>query len=385
MMLALTLLQGLFAPRPGAASPVGAAADVPAFTLEDARAATVTAPPAEKEAAPDPALPDAAEDDGTVPQSGGIEPSGLPIPVGPKAPAAVQADPTGAARPAPGRPDASLAAHPTRVRSASGPDRQDSPPPHPAVMREEEATAPSATPEAEVGPDHPADPVMVPATAPIAPPVAAKRAAASGAPSAPPEGAVAPDAHKRAAPPVPTSVPVVMASVVSQPLRHPKSDALPEIAAGPSPDAQADAAQPGPTPALEVDSPDTPNAELPRRAEAAVHAMLDRTGPQSDTSTPEDLGRVQVTLHRDGDDWRVVVSADNPETLDLMRRHADQLQQDLAQQGLAGAHLDFSDWSEAEADAPLPDRAGHEADAPPPVARYAHQPHLPASGLDLRL
>ncbi|MDB6452498.1 flagellar hook-length control protein FliK [Falsirhodobacter sp. 20TX0035] len=119
-----------------------------------------------------------------------------------------------------------------------------------------------------------------------------------------------------------------------------------------------------------------------KQAEAVVHAHADALS--RDTGA-DDQGRVHVTLHRDGDDWRVVVSSDNPATLDLMRRHADQLQQDLAQQGFGGAQLDFSDWAEPPAPEPPPETEGSTFAPRAEVAHYTHSPLLPSSGLDLRL
>ncbi|WP_435164514.1 flagellar hook-length control protein FliK [Falsirhodobacter sp. 1013] len=142
-----------------------------------------------------------------------------------------------------------------------------------------------------------------------------------------------------------------------------------------------------PTPTSSLDTPRggfeaaVPEAAR-KQAEAVVHAQAETL---TRDSVGEDQGRVHVTLQRDGDDWRVVVSADNPATLDLMRRHADQLQQDLAQQGFGGAQLDFSEWKEPETPEPQAD-TGHEVPAPrAEMARYTHSPLLPSSGLDLRL
>lgn len=129
-------------------------------------------------------------------------------------------------------------------------------------------------------------------------------------------------------------------------------------------------------------APEAAREAARKQAEAVVHAKAETL---TRDSVAEDQGRVHVTLHRDGDDWRVVVSADNPATLDLMRRHADQLQQDLAQQGFGGAQLDFSDWTEPDTPEPPPD-TGHAAPAPrAEIAHYTHSPLLPSSGLDLRL
>ncbi len=59
---------------------------------------------------------------------------------------------------------------------------------------------------------------------------------------------------------------------------------------------------------------------------------------------PPELGRVTISFDRDGAEMvRAVISADTPETLDLMRRHADVLQRALEEQGFDGLDLHFAD------------------------------------------
>ncbi|PQA87414.1 flagellar hook-length control protein FliK [Hyphococcus luteus] len=59
---------------------------------------------------------------------------------------------------------------------------------------------------------------------------------------------------------------------------------------------------------------------------------------------PPELGRVTIHFDRDGAEMvRAVVSADTPDTLDLMRRHADVFQRALEDQGFAGLDLQFTD------------------------------------------
>lgn len=123
---------------------------------------------------------------------------------------------------------------------------------------------------------------------------------------------------------------------------------------------------------------DTPHEPARQQVETSVQATLDKLRPED----PEDQGRIHITLHREGEEWRVVVSADNAETLDLMRRHADQLQQDLARQGFAGAQLDFTEWSRGEEAGAEPVDRSAPCIAP---IHYTHTPQAPATGLDLRL
>ncbi len=59
---------------------------------------------------------------------------------------------------------------------------------------------------------------------------------------------------------------------------------------------------------------------------------------------PPELGRVMIGFERDGTDIvRAVVTADSPETLDLMRRNADVFQRALEQQGFSNLDLHFAD------------------------------------------
>lgn len=65
-------------------------------------------------------------------------------------------------------------------------------------------------------------------------------------------------------------------------------------------------------------------------------------GPVELALSPEELGRLTISIQQDGDFVRIAVMADRPETLDLMRRHAGDLVADLRQAGFSGASLSFS-------------------------------------------
>jgi hypothetical protein len=64
-------------------------------------------------------------------------------------------------------------------------------------------------------------------------------------------------------------------------------------------------------------------------------------GPLELALSPEELGRLTISIKHDGDFVRVTVIADRPETLDLMRRHGGDLVADLRQAGFSGASLSF--------------------------------------------
>ena len=64
---------------------------------------------------------------------------------------------------------------------------------------------------------------------------------------------------------------------------------------------------------------------------------------------PPELGRVRIHFSMErGDAVVATVSADRPETLDIMRRHAGDLIEELREAGFASVELDFSQMSEQE-------------------------------------
>ncbi|SNS11388.1 flagellar hook-length control protein FliK [Antarctobacter heliothermus] len=75
--------------------------------------------------------------------------------------------------------------------------------------------------------------------------------------------------------------------------------------------------------------------------------------------SPEELGQVRMQLLPSDTGMTVHVSADRPETLDLLRRHIDQLARDLADAGYDGASFTFSEGDRGQRDGhPPTDRDG---------------------------
>lgn len=75
--------------------------------------------------------------------------------------------------------------------------------------------------------------------------------------------------------------------------------------------------------------------------------------------SPEELGQVRMQLVPSDTGMTVHVSADRPETLDLLRRHIDQLARDLADAGYDGASFTFSEGDGGRQDGQPPtDRDG---------------------------
>lgn len=106
------------------------------------------------------------------------------------------------------------------------------------------------------------------------------------------------------------------------------------------------------------------------------------------TLTPETLGRLHFDMRPEGNSMAITLSAEHPETLDLMRRHLPDLLAELKQAGVQPGTLSFGTWSEGRnapqqqhpiAGQALPDLA------PPPVSPLRSRPAQPGSGgLDLR-
>ena len=129
---------------------------------------------------------------------------------------------------------------------------------------------------------------------------------------------------------------------------------------------------------------------LPPTLAADLHAIIARRadGPVELSLAPAELGRLHVSLLQDGDILRVVIRAERGETLDLLRRNADSLMQEIRSAGFAGGSFSFSGWTGGQPPAPQAGLfgagptadSGQQAAAPPtPEMRPAR------SGLDLRL
>jgi flagellar hook-length control protein FliK len=63
---------------------------------------------------------------------------------------------------------------------------------------------------------------------------------------------------------------------------------------------------------------------------------------------PEELGRLRFEMTTSGDKVHIVLFIERPEALDLIRRHADHLLNDLRQAGFSQSSLSFGNWSQRE-------------------------------------
>jgi hypothetical protein len=141
-----------------------------------------------------------------------------------------------------------------------------------------------------------------------------------------------------------------------------------------------------------------PPTAVPSLAAQLVQTLAQRPDGTTEIAlSPDELGHVRVTLQADAKDPdRIVVmlNFERPETLDLFRRHADQLADALRSAGFSGADIGFgrSDGGEnrnAQPEAPLPDTIVADRGPVDPVnGNRLHQPTLRLaanSTLDLRL
>jgi hypothetical protein len=91
--------------------------------------------------------------------------------------------------------------------------------------------------------------------------------------------------------------------------------------------------------------------------------------------SPEELGRVHLSLQPDGDRINLLIQVERPETLDLLRRNSETLLQEMRQAGFQGANLSFSGWS---GDGRTPGGAPSRAAAPASPTDAAPAPHFTA-------
>jgi hypothetical protein len=105
--------------------------------------------------------------------------------------------------------------------------------------------------------------------------------------------------------------------------------------------------------------------------------------------SPEELGRVTLTLHVADDSVVMSIQAERQETLDLMRRHADVLQREFRDAGFTAMSFSFGQGSpDGRALRQTLSPAAEDDSAVQPVATgaptRADRP-APSSRLDLRL
>lgn len=149
--------------------------------------------------------------------------------------------------------------------------------------------------------------------------------------------------------------------------------------------------------ALVPSSGNAPQANMPpahpspiQQASTLLARLSTETPGQIElTLAPETLGRLHFDMRPEGAGLVITLSAERPETLDLMRRHLPELIAELKQAGVQAGSFSFGSWSEGRPAPPTPPTT--EANAPfdgPPITPPLPVPRPTASSsqaLDLRL
>jgi flagellar hook-length control protein FliK len=125
-------------------------------------------------------------------------------------------------------------------------------------------------------------------------------------------------------------------------------------------------------------------SQVPAQIAAALAARPER--PLELRIAPVELGGLTVNLRQDGEILRVVVQADRPETLDLLRRNGEILLEELRLAGFSGAALSFGDGGgKQDRRASASSHATPVTEKPLSSAAATSRPVQTAQGLDLRL
>lgn len=351
-------------PAPQAAKPLDEAARTvpaapgtvtPKAELPRPAAAPATAVP--NPPTPSPASPMGRPEDVPLPRQVPPGPVSAPSSEAPRNPASPVPDPEPPKGIAPTADDVSAAAEtpraPGEIRPAAG---------TPAPLTAGSPTAPSAI-------DTP--PVLVSAARPAS------------------------DAARQEARPTPLTGPGPEASEPSRPATGPADAAAapPKAPVGDLPPLIAPEVDPIPHEARTATRHDaTPQAQAPvardvlHQIVAAVRAEPG-TGEIEITLSPEELGRVRVSLSVDGPQTAHIL-ADRPETLDLIRRHIDLFTQELRAGGLGAFEFRFGEDRPSQAwhgRADTSESAAPDGSDPPAAIAHGGGPNPLSGGLDLRL
>ena len=141
-------------------------------------------------------------------------------------------------------------------------------------------------------------------------------------------------------------------------------------------------------------APDVPRAAAEAQAvirQIAAHGPQVGLGELEITLRPEELGRLRLVVHDHAGQTSLYVTADRPETLDLLRRHTDLLMQEFRNQGFGALNVSVGGGAPGRAfgqgqpadGAAAPEAATGPAVPVPPTA----PPRLASAGqgMDLRL
>ena len=149
---------------------------------------------------------------------------------------------------------------------------------------------------------------------------------------------------------------------------------------GSAQDSRSIGSAPGPSPTMPSSRPDA--APVLRQIAEQMGRLAD--GGVDIRLSPEELGNVRMQLVQGETGMTVHITADRPETLDLMRRHIDQLARDLADAGYRGTEFSFGEGGER--DGQQQSRSDRDRTSQVDQPKTQTSPLTPASeGLDLRM
>ncbi|MGI3184778.1 flagellar hook-length control protein FliK [Nioella aestuarii] len=141
-------------------------------------------------------------------------------------------------------------------------------------------------------------------------------------------------------------------------------------------------------PMAQSSRPDPVTTQLVHRI-ASLPTMTERDAPLELTLDPPELGSIRVSVSRGPEGMILHLQAEQPESLELLRRHGNALMQELQRQGLDHAGYSFSGSAGGGQDR----SQGGSALIPPEDIVQDHPNRPPttppvitgASGLDIRL
>ena len=130
--------------------------------------------------------------------------------------------------------------------------------------------------------------------------------------------------------------------------------------------------------------PENPRPVLQQLLDASVRAI---ERPVDLHLNPEELGRVRISMTMSDGVITMTVLAERSETLDLMRRHSDQLAQELRQLGYGTINFSFGQREGGKDERTDGQPSESLSDLPEPTVAVLprYEPKLHESGLDIRV
>lgn len=144
-------------------------------------------------------------------------------------------------------------------------------------------------------------------------------------------------------------------------------------------------------PTLDIAALSRPEAARPIITQVADVVRTASDGRVEVTLRPEELGRLSLSFTNDGVTMTVALSAERPETLELIRRNLDIPAQDLSDLGFGSLNFDFTEGAQEEPGGEARQRrnSGSVDDnaetAPGAVTASSITARVAAGGMDLRL